>query len=167
MRAFEKHDFLAAFSYLSSLNCHKQAFVMNTLNGLWKGSYTFDPEFESEQEERFFELTMQVDDEEEIKGEIRDIVDDVQAPRVAALTGFIDDGEISFIKQYPFLLLRNEKNETIVDESKAHPEIHYHGEINDSGIEGSWEMEAAVLFAAGSYHSQLVTGKWKIVRAEE
>ncbi|MDX2431292.1 MAG: hypothetical protein QNK35_10180 [Bacteroides sp.] len=142
---------------------------MKTLNGLWKGSYTFDPEFESESKnpERFFELTMQVDDEEEIKGEIRDIVEEDQVPRVAELTGFIDDGEISFIKQYPFLLLRNEKNETIVDESKAHPEIHYHGVISDSGIEGSWEMEAAVLFAAGSYHSQLVSGKWKIVKAEE
>ena len=140
---------------------------MNNLNGRWRGSYTFDPEFESESQERFFELTLQVDDDDEIRGEIRDMPDHDQDPRVAALTGFIDDGEISFIKQYPFLLLRNEKNETIMDESKPHPEIHYHGEINDSGMEGTWEMEAAVLFAAGSYHSQLVTGKWKMVKVAE
>lgn len=140
---------------------------MSDLNGTWKGSYTLDPEFESEQSEHPFEMTLQVDDEEEISGEIRDMVGDDRAPRVAALTGFIDEGEISFIKQYPYLLLRNDKNETIIDESKAHPEIHYHGLINDNIIEGSWEMEAAVLFAAGSYHSQLVTGKWKIEKAEE
>jgi len=140
---------------------------MKILNGIWKGSYTFDPEFESEHLERHFEMTLIVDDEDEVSGEIRDEVTDDQAPRVAALTGFIDEGEISFIKQYPFLLLRNEKNETIIDESKTHPEIHYQGIISESGIEGSWEMEAAVLFAAGSYHSQLVTGKWKIVKAEE
>jgi hypothetical protein len=138
---------------------------MNDLNGLWKGSYTFDPEFEMESKERLFELTLQVDDDDEIRGEIRDMPENDQDPRVAALTGFIDDGEISFIKQYPFLLLRNEKNETIMDERKPHPEIHYHGEINDSGMEGTWEMEAAVLFAAGSYHSKLVTGKWKMVKA--
>jgi hypothetical protein len=138
---------------------------MNDLNGLWRGSYTFDPEFEMESKERLFEMTLQVDDDDEIRGEIRDMPDDDQDPRVAALNGFIEDGEISFIKQYPFLLLRNEKNETIMDESKPHPEIHYHGEINASGMEGTWEMEAAVMFAAGSYHSQLVTGKWKMVKA--
>ncbi len=140
---------------------------MKTLNGLWKGSYTLDPEFENDNSEHYFEMTLNVDDEDEVSGEIRDKLPDDQAPRVAVLTGFIDEGEISFIKQYPFLLLRNEKNETIVDESKAHPEIHYQGVISDSGIEGTWDMEAAVLFAAGSYHSQLVTGKWKIVKAEE
>lgn len=140
---------------------------MNNLNGRWRGSYTFDPEFESESRERFFELTMQIDNDDEIRGEIRDMPDHDQDPRVAALTGFIDEGEISFIKQYPFLLLRNERNETIMDESKPHPEIHYHGEINDSGMEGTWEMEAAVLFVAGSYHSQLVTGKWKMVKAAQ
>ena len=140
---------------------------MKTLNGLWKGSYTLDPEFENDNSEHYFEMTLNVDDEDEVSGEIRDKLPDDQDPRVAVLTGFIDEGEISFIKQYPFLLLRNEKNETIVDESKAHPEIHYQGVISDSGIEGTWDMEAAVLFAAGSYHSQLVTGKWKIVKAEE
>lgn len=140
---------------------------MKTLNGLWKGSYSFDPEFESENSERHFEMTLNVDDEDEVSGEIRDKGPDNEAPRAAALSGFIDEGEISFIKQYPFLLLRNEKNETVIDESKVHPEIHYQGVIGDSGIEGSWEMEAAVLFAAGSYHSQLVTGTWKIVKAEE
>ena len=142
-------------------------FKMKTLSGLWKGSYTFDPEFESENSERYFEMTLHVDDEDEVSGEIRDKVPEDQTSRVASLSGFIDEGEISFIKQYPFLLLRNEKNETIIDERKAHPEIHYQGIISDSGMEGSWEMEAAVLFAAGSYHSQLVTGKWKIVKAEE
>jgi len=145
----------------------KSAFAMKTLNGLWKGSYTLDPEFESDNSEHYFEMTLNVDDEDEVSGEIRDKLPDDQAPRVAVLTGFIDEGNISFIKQYPFLLLRNEKNETIVDESKAHPEIHYQGVISDSGIEGTWDMEAAVLFAAGSYHSQLVTGKWQIVKAEE
>ena len=140
---------------------------MKTLTGLWKGSYTLDPEFENDNSEHYFEMTLNVDDEDEVSGEIRDKLPDDQAPRVAVLTGFIDEGEISFIKQYPFLLLRNEKNETIIDESKAHPEIHYQGVISDSGIEGTWDMEAAVLFAAGSYHSQLVTGKWKIVKAEE
>ena len=140
---------------------------MKTLNGLWKGSYTLDPEFEYDNSEHFFEMTLNVDDEDEVSGEIRDTLPDDQAPRVAVLTGFIDEGAISFIKQYPFLLLRNEKNETIGDESKAHPEIHYQGVISDSGIEGTWDMEAAVLFAAGSYHSQLITGKWKIVKAEE
>lgn len=126
-----------------------------------------DPEFEYDNSEHHFEMTLNVDDEDEVSGEIRDKMPDDQAPRVAALTGFIDEGEISFIKQYPFLLLRNEKNETIVDESKAHPEIHYQGVISDSGIEGTWDMEAAVLFAAGSYHSQLVTGKWQMVKVEE
>lgn len=140
---------------------------MKTLNGLWKGSYTLDPEFENDNSEHYFEMTLNVDDEDEVSGEIRDKLPDDQDPRVASLTGFIDEGEISFIKQYPFLLLRNEKNETIVDESKIHPEIHYQGVISDSGIEGTWDMEAAVLFAAGSYHSQLVTGKWRIVKAEE
>ena len=140
---------------------------MKTLNGLWKGSYTLDPEFENDNSEHYFEMTLNVDDGDEVSGEIRDKLPDDQAPRVASLSGFIDEGEISFIKQYPFRLLRNEKNETIVDESKPHPEINYQGVISESGIEGTWDMEAAVLFAAGSYHSQLVTGKWQMVKAEE
>ncbi|MDX2415627.1 MAG: hypothetical protein QNK33_10590 [Bacteroidales bacterium] len=67
---------------------------MKTLNGLWKGSYTFDPEFESDSLERHFEMTLNVDDEDEVNGEIRDKVPEDQTPRVAALNGFIDESKV-------------------------------------------------------------------------
>ncbi len=61
----------------------------------------------------------------------------------------------------------NELNETIIDNKKPHPEIHYHGVINDEIISGTWKMEAAVIMSAGQYHSKMINGKWELRKNEE
>lgn len=140
---------------------------MDSLNGKWKGKYTFDePEADHENKEHHFEMTMFVDDDD-VTGEIKDISENDQTPGLATVGGFIDGDEISFIKQYPFLHLKNELNETIVDNSKQHPEIHYHGVVNEELIIGTWEMEAAVIMSAGQYHSKMINGKWELRKEED
>lgn len=136
---------------------------MSKLNGKWIGTYSIDPEFQTKEEdiEFKFELTLEVDIEEDLSGEIKDITEGEQSPGIAKVTGFVDENEISFIKQYPSLFLRNDKSEIIIDKSKEHPEIHYHGEISGDSMEGSWDMEAGVLFKVGEYHAQIISGKWK------
>lgn len=136
---------------------------MDKLNGKWLGSYTIDPEFGQDDKVFNFELTLHVDDDD-VSGEIKDISESEQSPGIAKVTGFVDDNEISFIKQYPALFLRNDHDEIIIDKSKEHPEIHYHGHISDNSMEGNWDMEAGVLFKVGEFHSQLISGKWKIER---
>ncbi len=140
---------------------------MESLNGKWRGKFTFDnPETDYENLEHHFEMTMAVDDDD-VTGEILDIEDNDQSPGRATVDGFIDGDEISFIKQYPSLHLKNELNETIIDKNKQHPEIHYHGVINDESISGTWEMEAAVIMSAGQYHSKMIDGKWELRKIEE
>lgn len=135
---------------------------MDKLNGKWLGTYSIDNELEQDDKVFSFELTLHVDEEEDISGEIKDITENEQSPGIAKVTGFVDDNEISFIKQYPALFLRNEQGETIIDKTKEHPEIHYHGVISDDSMEGEWDMEAGVLFKVGQFHSQLISGKWKM-----
>lgn len=134
---------------------------MDKLNGKWLGSYSFDPEFQQDDKVFSFELTLHVDDDD-VSGEIKGVSENEQSPGIAKVTGFVDDNEISFIKKYPALFLRNDLNEIIIDKSKEHPEIHYHGVISDNSMEGEWDMEAGVLFKVGEFHSQLISGKWKI-----
>lgn len=139
---------------------------MDKLNGKWLGSYSFDPELGQDDKVFNFELTLQVDDEDDISGEIKDISENDQSPGVAKVTGFVDDNEISFIKQYPALFLRNDVGEIIIDKTKEHPEIHYHGVISENSMEGEWDMEAGVLFKVGEFHSQLISGKWKMEKVK-
>ncbi len=138
---------------------------MDTLNGKWLGTYSIDTELEQDVKEFRFELNLRVEDDD-ISGEINDISEKDQSPGIAKITGFIDDNEISFIKQYPALFLRNEDGEIIIDKTKEHPEIHYHGVISENSMEGEWDMEAGVLFKVGQFHSQLITGSWKIEKVQ-
>jgi len=135
---------------------------MSSLNGKWKGKFSYDAEFDDNNTEHYFEMTLQVDEEDDISGEIRDLRAEEGFPGPAKITGFIDGEDISFIKQYPHLFLLNEKREVIIDKTKPHPEIHYHGSITEEGISGEWDMEAHVLFKVGEYHSQMLFGSWEL-----
>ena len=137
---------------------------MDNLSGKWTGSYTFDPEFSEDNTENKFELTLTVDDDD-LTGEVIDITDDEKPPVRAKIEGFMDEDEISFIKKYPSLVLKNELNETLVDKEKEHPDIHYHGTIQENYIEGTWDMELGVVLQAGQYYSQMITGTWKMEKA--
>ena len=140
---------------------------MSSLNGKWKGSFIYDTQFDENNTEHHFEMSLLVDDEDDISGEIRDLRAEEGFPGPAKITGFVEGEDISFIKQYPYLFLYNEQGEVIIDKTKPHPEIHYHGSIGEEGIQGEWDMEADVLFKVGEYHAQMLFGTWEMKKFED
>ena len=113
---------------------------MSTISGKWKGTNTLVLEDGSKGRTKSFEMILVEEEEEEVSGEILDTTEGNQNPEKAKVSGFIMGDTFSFVKQYPYLFFYNEKCELQVDESKPHPEIHYHGEIKDDEIIGEWDM---------------------------
>ena len=62
-----------------------------------------------------------------------------------SVKGFIDDGFISFVKQYPCAFEQMENGEFVIDINRRGHEVIYEGNYNeDAGCwEGEWEIEVA------------------------
>ncbi len=140
---------------------------MGTISGKWKGTYTFVPEDGSQGRTKSFEMTIREEDDEEVSGEIVDISDNSQNPEKAKLSGFIMEATLSFVKQYPYMFFYNEKGELQIDESKPHPEIHYHGEIRENEISGDWDMEIGTQKFYGDYYAKIMAGTWQAEKVIE
>ena len=83
----------------------------------------------------------------------------------AMLSGFIEGGMISMIKQYPCLYFTNEKGEMGIDRSKSHWPVHYTGGFDPQTncFSGKWEIEIVLQkdFFGGSY-AHFATGTWEM-----
>jgi hypothetical protein len=107
-------------------------------------------------------MVLTEEEDDEFTGEIVDTSENSQNPEVAQVTGFIMEGNLSFVKQYPYMFFYNEKGELQIDKSKPHPEIHYHGEIKDNEIDGEWDMEIGTRQFYGDYYSKMMSGTWQV-----
>lgn len=140
---------------------------MSTLFGKWKGSYTQVFEDGSEGKTKNFEMTLVEEEDEELSGEIIDISEGNRNPEKAKVSGFIMGDTISFVKIYPYLFFFNEKGELQTDKSKPHPEISYHGEIQENEISGEWDMEVGTMQFYSDFYSKLMSGTWKVERIRD
>ena len=137
------------------------------ISGKWEGTYTFVSEDGNEGNTKSFEMTMTEEEDEEVSGEITDTSEGNQNPEKAKVTGFIMGDTLSFVKQYPYMFFYNDKGELQIDESKPHPEIHYHGEIKDNEISGEWDMEIGTQKFYGDYYAKIMAGKWQVKKVIE
>lgn len=114
-----------------------------------------------------FEMTIVEEEDDEITGDIVDTTKGSQNPEKAKVTGFVMGDTLSFVKQYPCMFFYNDKGELQIDESKPHPEIHYHGEIKDNEIIGEWDMEIGTMQFYGDFFSKMMSGIWQVRRVIE
>ncbi len=135
---------------------------MSPISGKWKGTYTVVTEEGSEGRTKSFEMIIKEEEDDEITGEIIDTSESNQNPEIAKVTGFIMGDTLSFVKQYPYMFFYTEKDELKIDESKPHPEIHYHGEIKENEISGLWDMEIGTMQFYGNYYSKMMSGTWQV-----
>jgi len=82
----------------------------------------------------------------------------------AILSGFIDGGMISMIKQYPCWYKFDENNQVILDRSKTH-QVHYTGifDPETQRFSGEWEIEKVLEedFFGGAY-LHIWCGTWEM-----
>jgi len=64
----------------------------------------------------------------------------------AVVSGFIEGGMISMIKQYPFRYTSNEEGEIMIDRSRPHVPIHYTGYFDpqSNSFSGEWEIQKVI-----------------------
>ena len=135
---------------------------MSKISGKWKGTYVTVSEDGDEGRTKSFEMTMTEEEDEEVSGEIVDTSEGNKNPENAKVSGFIMGDTLSFVKQYPYMFFFNETGELQTDESKPHPEIHYHGEIGENEISGDWDMEIGTKQFYGDYYSKMMAGTWQV-----
>jgi hypothetical protein len=140
---------------------------MSAISGKWKGTYIYVAEDGTEGKTKSFDMTLREEEDDEFTGEIVDTSENSQNPEKATVSGFIMGDTLSFVKQYPYLFLYNEKGELQIDKSKPHPEINYHGEINENEIAGEWDMEIGTKQFYGDYYSKMMSGRWQVKKVFE
>jgi hypothetical protein len=142
---------------------------MISINGRWKGTYYLGPEFGPNEGRSFgFILELKEEDgnidgvciEKETAGLFREPV---------TITGFREDGLISFVKKYPHRFYVDGDGNRLTDPEKDHPEIEYVGEMNpETGkFEGSFQMVADTEQIGFGWYDTVLTGTWVLERADE
>ena len=132
--------------------------------GLWNGKYTYDSE-EFDGVSIRFSLSINFK-EGEITGECYESVDDGGIPVPAKIKGFIDGRKISLVKQYPYLIYIDETGKYRKDETQPHPEIHYHGEVENGEANGTWEMNINSCGQGEDIVVEQITGKWEMKKEQ-
>lgn len=133
---------------------------MSTISGKWAGTYTPVSEDGTEGRTKSFDMVLIEEEDDEFTGEIVDTSEISQNPEKAAVTGFVMGDTLSFVKQYPYLFQYDEKGELLIDKSKPHPEINYHGEMGEDEMNGEWDMEIGTSQFYGDFYSKMMSGRW-------
>lgn len=130
------------------------------ISGTWNGEYSYDSEDYSENSIRF-KMTLS-EESGEITGHCIDSEEDGGIPIPAGISGFIEGSSLSFIKQYPFLVYIDENGCWHKDETQAHPEIHYFGEIENGILKGTWEINIESFNHGMEIVVEQITGTWEM-----
>ena len=140
---------------------------MSAITGKWRGSYTAVAEDGSEGKTKSFDMVLVEEEDDEFSGEIVDTSESSQHSEKATVSGFVMGDTLSFVKQYPYLFLYNEKGELEIDRSKPHPEINYHGEMTENELSGEWDMEIGTQQFYGDFYAKVMSGKWQAKKVLE
>ncbi|MFI5150907.1 MAG: hypothetical protein ACHQRM_14315 [Bacteroidia bacterium] len=99
-----------------------------------------------------FEMELSLTEDEDFVGTALDTNGFGTNPSQASLTGFTDDLNISFVKQYNQLQVFTLEGTIVQKKDKRGPEIFYSGIFNPKtgAYEGEWHMEASREEAAGN-----------------
>ncbi|WOK09109.1 hypothetical protein RT717_10730 [Imperialibacter roseus] len=112
---------------------------MANLTGKWEGEYSVNIGSDEQPEVEYHAFTLEMLD---IDGELTGTAQDLTlSDEPSNISGFHDDGFISFIKKYNRLVFV-ESDEYFGDNSIEHPDIHYSGTFdeNENSFQGTWEI---------------------------
>lgn len=84
----------------------------------------------------------------------------------ASIMGFIDNGIISFIKQYPKHWEVDDGGFVRVSDDIPPSEIHYSGIWIDDHFEGEWEITVSYVSEYGRLEQFDCTGTWTLYKPE-
>jgi hypothetical protein len=128
-----------------------------------KGQYCYEPEFDSNKAHAF-ELILDLDSDQ-FKGIAVEEEFTTLTNEVPTITGFMDNEQISFTKQYPFQFAADENNQIVIDRSKPGHLVVYEGFLNRKNLEweGSWEIISdEVRLSTDVYLAMIESGSWRM-----
>jgi hypothetical protein len=112
------------------------------LHGHWEGTIIYGPGYgENENKELYFNIDI-VQTKDTFTGTAVDTRGVGVNPDNALIKGFVEDNEVSFVKQYASTLWFDENNTEILLKDKPSPEINYWGTFDSvtNSIKGNWEI---------------------------
>jgi|GEM_PF-3340651 len=141
---------------------------MQNLTGIWKGEYSINIGTDECTNIEYHTCRLDLLDR---NGELTGIAQDTTlSDEASKITGFCEDGVVSFIKKYDRLVFF-EDGEYFGDETEGHPDIHYLGTFNqnENCYQGTWEIleEEKREGLQEKYKDKYFTGNWYMRRAIE
>jgi hypothetical protein len=140
-----------------------QAYI--NMTGTWMGHYYYGADYGEElHNEKVKFVLFAEQDNFKISGYCVDFEGVGTDMDKATIRGFLRDGFISFIKQYPVSLFFDEEGNMLRDASKPSPEIHYTGKYDPKTklFSGEWEMVSSTESYPDHDIEFLNTGKWEL-----
>jgi hypothetical protein len=129
----------------------------------WTGHFTYREGYTGIEQELIVPFTIEWDLENDIiDGDCIDDEAKTLFSRPATVRGFIEDGMISFIKQYPAAWSKDQTGQAFIIDDKPAPEIHYSGTWAGDHYEGEWEMTETALTEEGDIEEFYSTGEWRM-----
>ncbi len=125
------------------------------MNRTWIGKYT-DIGHKGQDEDFAFRIDAELNKELSFKGTVWEEEFYEKSKLFLSVKGFINGGQISFVKTYPCLFEIDENFNTIIDKSKKGHEVVYSGTWNESQgkWEGTWEVKGDILFKDVDYYEE-------------
>ncbi|MFI5140804.1 MAG: hypothetical protein ACHQII_00485 [Bacteroidia bacterium] len=136
------------------------------ITGQWTFVIVYGPEYgEQENQELYFDAEF-IQDKDLFTGTGRDTGGSGASPDIATIKGFLEDDEISFIKQYTTNHYIDEEGKITIDKNVPGPEINYYGSFNklNGMFEGHWEMLMGSQKYGEGWFDDMATGTWAMKR---
>ncbi|NTS42463.1 hypothetical protein HRG84_16295 [Flavisolibacter sp. BT320] len=136
------------------------------LEGQWVGHFAYGPDYGEEMNGEKVQFRVFIDRSKNggFVGRSVDLEGIGANFEVAEVKGFLEEGLISFTKQYPHFYALDEAGNTVEDKNKPHPLVAYTGTYNQSTktFTGDWEMRVAIAPVGTYWLEDVCTGTWEM-----
>ena len=135
------------------------------LNQIWKGFFTYLIGYDTIEQYKQVEFTMEITiTENSFVGISTDSESRKAFDKPATVKGFIENDTISFVMKYPCLYFKDERGEIILDQSSEHPDIHYLGffDYKKLIVHGNWEMIVYEEKYSDGYLEEILNGEFEM-----
>jgi hypothetical protein len=146
---------------------------INSIEGRWDGQALYGNNYPREYRNKILSFTADLwFDGEILKGNCEDDLTKELLLKPATIEGTYKNGSLHFIKKYPCLIIRDEKNMLKANHLEPSFEIQYSGKMHRelfSRMEyskGIWDIKASLIDKDGITHHYTIGGKWKMKRVE-
>jgi hypothetical protein len=139
------------------------------MTGKWRGTYILGPEYESDEGKSFEFILDLLDENRTFNGVCYEAGLSELFQKPITVTGFWENGLISFTKKYPCLYFLGEDGKVVIDIMNEQPDIFYSGELDETENEfsGDFEMVVDSISHGEGWLESSLTGTWTLKRIEE